>query len=623
MPELPGVYRMYGASGDVIYVGKAKKLANRLRSYFAAVSPSPKTRALVAAIRRIEYTVTPSESDALILEQSLIKEHQPRYNILLRDDKSYPLILVTDEEFPRILCHRGERKIRGRYYGPYPDASAVRESLEILRGIFPVRQCSSSEFSHRSRPCIRYQMGRCPGPCVFPRECGEEYRRNVERTEMFLKGRLSELLDTLTAEMIRHSDSCAFEQAARCRDMIASLRKVQERQTMEGGARGSLDAVTVSLCFGQAAVNVIFFRDDRILGSRNYFLRCGEESPGEIVRIFLEQYYLREPPFGIPGEILLRPDACPGEDFQAVLSGAAGQEITVSCPSRGPRAKLLEMGRVNADEALKSRMKSSMLQQERIEDLESLLGIPRGSVRRMECFDVSHTFGERTVASCVVFGRGGPETSLYRLFNITGVTPGDDFAAMHQALERRFLKAEDDTHFPDILFVDGGPGQLSQAEEIVTRARERFPGWQPLVIGVAKGEGRKPGLETLRFGFTRREVDARPDSPAFLLVLHIRDESHRFAITSHRRQRSARRVVSRLEQIPGVGQRKRQELLNRFGGLREITGAGRDEIAKVPGIGPKLAQVIYDWLHNTGPARPEVPGRDRTGDGVPGYGGGK
>ncbi len=590
---------MYNDAGVVIYVGKAKNLSNRLHSYFVSNITSPKTKALVSNIFSIEYTVTPSESDALILEQNLIKEHKPYYNILLRDDKSYPYILVTDEKYPRIVYHRGAQKIKGTYYGPYPNASAVKESLKILQTLFPVRQCTNITFSNRCRPCLLYQLKKCFGPCVSGLVSEEEYTRNVSLTELFLKGRYADIIDSQIAEMTEASDNCDFERAAVLRDRIYALRKVQEQQVIDADNQRNSDIISIDYLSGTACINVIFLRSGQLKGSHNFFLKCiGEEELGEIIRSFIEQYYLKDPSFGYPCEVVLSDKYRLEDSFCGILSQACGKNIEAAYPQRGRMQKLLVMGQENATQALTSRMKSSQLQRERIEELEKLFSLEKGCVKRMECYDISHTFGERTVASCVVFGREGPEVSKYRLFNIKNITAGDDFAAMKQVLERRFLKNESRDNLPDILFIDGGDGQMSQAEDVIRRCAEIFPGYKPLIVGVSKGEGRKHGLETLHMGYTRETLRPPEDSVAFLLIQHIRDESHRFAITNHRRQRSSHKIVSRLEQIPGVGKLKRQHLLNRFGGIKEITSASREEIAKVPGIGDKLADVIYQWLHN-------------------------
>ncbi len=599
VPDLPGVYRMYNDQDTIIYVGKAKNLSNRLHSYFVANLVSPKTKALVSNIHHIEYTVTPSESDALILEQNLIKEHRPRYNILLRDDKSYPYILVTKEPYPRIIYHRGPQKIKGTYFGPYPNSSAVKDSLKLLQTLFPIRQCTNVTFANRSRPCLLYQIKKCLGPCVKGLVTDEEYLRNVEMTTLFLRGHYQQLLGDLTAQMQLCSENCDFEKATIYRDQIFALRKVQEQQVIDKESAENTDIVSYTYKFGVASINVIFHRNGQILGSHNFFLKCpASDDLSEILASFLEQYYLSEPAMGYPSQVVLPSKLRLDDSISASISGALGKNITLNYPTKGRLVKLLEMGQANADNAMSTKMKSAILQQERIEDLERLFALPVGTVKRMECYDISHTFGERTVASCVVFGRGGPENSLYRIFNITGITPGDDFAAMKQVLQRRFLKAPGVDKLPDILFIDGGDGQMTQAEEVINRCREKFTDYNPLIVGVSKGEGRKHGLETLHMGYTRQELHLPMESEAFLLIQHIRDESHRFAITNHRKQRSSHKILSRLEQIPGIGKQKRQDLLNRFGGVHEITSASRDEIAKVPGIGDKLAGVIYDWLHN-------------------------
>lgn len=598
VPDLPGVYRMYNGQGTVIYVGKAKNLSNRLHSYFVANLSSPKTRALVNAIHHIEFTVTLSESDALLLEQNLIKEHRPRYNILLRDDKSYPYILISADKYPRICSHRGPQNIPGTYFGPYPNSSAVKESLKILRSIFPIRQCTNAVFANRTRPCLLYQVKKCSGPCVSGLISDREYEEAVHLTSLFLKGRYGELLSQLTGEMSKASEECRFEQAAVIRDRIFALRKVQEQQIIDFDNKPDADIIACDFRSGMVGVNIIYYRHGQLLGSRNtVFSGMLEEDEPDLICSFLEQYYTSQPAFGIPAQIVLEESSRQEEDFSEMLSAALGQKIVLSYPTRGIMQKLLGMSRTNATTALSSKLRSAELQTERICDLERLFSLAAQSISRMECFDISHTFGERTVASCVVFGRNGPENSQYRLFNITGITAGDDFAAMKQALERRFLKADSAARFPDILFIDGGDGQLGQAEEVITKAREKFPEYNPLLVGVSKGEGRKHGLETLHLGYSRQELHLPMDSPAFLLIQHIRDESHRFAITNHRKQRSAHKIRSKLQDIPGIGPKKRQALLNRFGGLAEIISASREEIAKTEGIGDALSEIIYRSLH--------------------------
>ncbi len=598
VPDLPGVYRMYNDAGTVIYVGKAKNLSNRLHSYFLPNLSSAKTRALVSNIAKIEFTITFSESDALLLEQNLIKEHRPRYNILLRDDKSYPYILITSDKYPRIASHRGPQRFKGTYYGPYPNSSAVKDSLKILQNIFPVRQCSDTVFANRTRPCLLYQIKKCLGPCVKGLVSDEAYKEAVDMTALFLKGRYDDLLKELTDEMMKASEECRFEEAALCRDKIFALRKVQEQQVIDFENRPDADILNFASRNGLAAVNIIYYRHGQLLGSRcSVFKQSIEDDEISIVRSFLEQYYTSDPPFGFPSSVVMEETARQDDELAGVLSEITGKKMNFSYPSRGIMQKLLDMGRTNVQTSLATKIRSADLQTERILDLEKLFSLEAGIVHRMECYDISHTFGERTVASCVVFGRNGPDNSQYRIFNITGITPGDDFAAMKQALERRFLKADSSEKFPDLLFIDGGDGQLGQAEDVITRAKEKFPEYEPLIVGVSKGEGRKHGLETLHMGYTREELHLPIDSPAFLLIQHIRDESHRFAITNHRKQRSSHKIQSRLQQIPGIGPKKRQALLNRFGGISEITSASREEIAKVDGIGDVLAEVIYRNLH--------------------------
>ena len=600
VPELPGVYRMYNEKDQIIYVGKAKNLSNRLHSYFVKDLSSEKTRALVRNIHHIEFSITYSESDALILEQNLIKENRPKYNILLRDDKSYPYILITDDQYPAIYYHRGAKKLKGTYYGPYPNSSAVKDSLKILQNIFPVRQCSEATYRNRSRPCLMYQIKKCLGPCISGLVSDSEYRRNVELTAMFLSGRYNELISSLTGQMQQASDNCEFERAITIRDQIFALRKVQEQQVVDDYNSPDTDILGIQYRNGMACVNAMYHRHGQMIGTRNFFLKCSyDQDLKEILQAFIEQYYSEKMSFSIPAEIAVSPEYRFDEQLENTISEVCRRRIRFVYPVRGSRAKFLSLADENAKTAISSRIKSEDLQRERIEGIEQLFGLQQGSVNRMECYDISHTFGERTVASCVVFNRSGPLNSAYRIFNIEGITAGDDFAAMDQVLHRRFLHADSSDNFPDILFIDGGDGQLSQGEKVIQKAREKFPGYNPRIVGISKGEGRKHGLETLHMGYTREEIHLPVDSQAFLMIQHIRDESHRFAITNHRKQRSAHKIVSRLEQIEGIGSQKRRALLNHFGGINEITSASREEIAKVKGIGEKLAEVIYTALHKS------------------------
>ncbi len=599
VPHQPGVYRMYDKDGTIIYVGKAKELAKRLASYFRRDPGSEKTRALVRHICDIQVTVTHTETEALILEHNLIKQHQPRYNVLLRDDKSYPYILLSQHKHPRITVHRGPRKLAGEYFGPYPSGGAVRESLHLMQKLFPVRQCEDSVYANRSRPCLLYQLKRCAGPCVAGLVSDDEYGAQVELVRLFLQGKDQQLINDVVAKMERASQGLAFEQAARFRDQLLALRRVQEQQSVSGFVLDDLDIVGVAIDAGIASIHVLFIRQGKVLGSRNYFPKMPADAEREeIVHSFLLQFYLsglsgRQ----IPSEVLLDTELEDETPLAETLSQAAGYAVRVSSRTRSERARYIKLASTNAQVALSSRLSHKSTQHQRVEQLEELLELNE-PISRMECFDISHTMGEATVASCVVFNREGPVTSEYRRFNIEGVTGGDDYAAMAQALERRFAKQQEAQKVPDILFIDGGKGQLARAEEIVAGHLDRLSGKRPLLIGIAKGESRKPGLETLILGESHEELHLANDLPALHLIQHIRDESHRFAITGHRAKRAKARVASALELIPGVGPKRRQALLKYLGGMQEVLKASVDELAKVPGISAELAMKIHDALHH-------------------------
>ncbi|MGL4207440.1 MAG: excinuclease ABC subunit UvrC [Aeromonadaceae bacterium] len=599
VPHQPGVYRMHDKEGTIIYVGKAKDLAKRLSSYFRRDPGSEKTRALVRHICDIQVTVTHTETEALILEHNLIKQHQPRYNVLLRDDKSYPYILLTQHKHPRIALHRGPRKLAGEYFGPYPSGGAVRESLHLMQKLFPVRQCEDSVYANRSRPCLLYQLKRCAGPCVAGLVSDEEYLAQVELARLFLQGKDQQLINDVVAKMEQASQRLAFEQAARFRDQLLALRRVQEQQSVSGNVLDDLDIVGVAIDAGIASIHVLFIRQGKVLGSRNYFPKMPADAEREeIVHAFLLQFYLsglsgRQ----IPAEVLLDTELEDETPLAETLSQAAGYSVRVSSRTRSERARYIKLAATNAQVALSSRLSHKSTQHQRFEQLEELLEL-EAPISRMECFDISHTMGEATVASCVVFNREGPLSSEYRRFNIEGITGGDDYAAMAQALERRFSKQQEAQKVPDILFIDGGKGQLARAEEIVASHLDKLSGKRPLLIGIAKGESRKPGLETLILGESHEELHLANDLPALHLIQHIRDESHRFAITGHRAKRAKARVASALESIPGVGPKRRQALLKYLGGMQEVQKASVDELAKVPGISAELATKIHDALHH-------------------------
>lgn len=598
VPHRSGVYRMFNSENVIIYIGKARDLKKRLSSYFRKDADSLKTRRLVASIDHIEYTVTFSETEALILECNLIKEYQPRYNILLRDDKSYPYILVSGGRHPRIASVRGQKSEKGHYYGPFPSPGAVREALHLMETIFPVRQCEDSVYRSRSRPCLSWQIKRCLAPCV-PGHCtDEEYQEQVRLARMFLEGKCPEIINSLAARMQAFSDSLEFEKAARVRDQMLALRRVQEQQSVSGDINRNMDVIGSASGDGISCIHVFFIRGGRILGTRNYFPgNAGETERAEIVRAFMLQFYLgSKNARTLPEEIVTEFSGEENQDFEKAISGVAGFPVRITVSPGGERGRYLKLAVSNAESALKARSGHEGTLRKRTESLEELLGV--SGVSRMECYDISHTMGEAEVASCVVFGREGPDNSEYRRYNISGITPGDDFAAMHQVLSRRFSRLEPGK-IPDIVFIDGGAGQLSQAEEVISAAFAGNAGFRvPLIIGVAKGEGRKPGLETLIRGFSREEYHLTLDNPALQLVLHIRDESHRFAITGHRRKREKARGVSRLEEIPGIGEKRRRSLLTHLGGMREVFRASAEEISKVPGISLKMAREIYSFLHD-------------------------
>lgn len=596
VPNRPGSYRMYDDKGTVIYVGKAKDLKKRLSQYFLK-QVTGKTRALVSHIAHIEFTVTFSETEALILENNLIKQYQPRYNILLRDDKSYPYILLTKEKHPALYYHRGPQRTSGEYFGPFPDSTAVKESLRILQKIFPIRQCAKNVYEHRSRPCLLAQIGKCLAPCVPLTEKQEKhYQEQVELLKMFLNGRNQELLNELTERMQKHSDALEFEEAAQVRDQLLSLRRVQESQSVSSGQYLDLDVIGHAAAGGLACVHVLFIRRGRILGTRSYFPKLPSDgSSSELLSSFLMQFYLNDSRAMLfPKEIVLDEEIEDASVIEDAVYKICGREVKFSFKVIGDRAKYLRLANDNAKAGLNSKLASSSTAKMRIEQLEQILKIK--NVQRMECFDISHTQGELTVASCVVFGREGPENSRYRRYNIEGITPGDDFAAMHQVLTRRFRDPASGER-PDIVFIDGGKGQLAQAEEVIGDAYKAAGIPCPLLVAVAKGEGRKEGLETLITGYTHEEYHLSLADPALQLILHIRDESHRFAITGHRGRRQKARTASALENIEGVGPKRRQALLKHLGGRQEVMRAGVDELAKVPGISRDLAQKIYDALH--------------------------
>lgn len=589
----PGVYRMFDEQNRLLYVGKASNLKKRLASYFRKTGLAPKTAALVARIAQVETTIVANETEALLLEQTLIKEWRPPYNILLRDDKSYPYVLLSDGDYPRLGIHRGAKSAKGRYFGPYPSAGAIRESLALLQKTFLVRQCEDSYFKNRTRPCLQYQIKRCKAPCVGQVDPAE-YAEDVRHSVMFLEGRSNALADELSAAMEHAAMGLEFERAAELRDQISLLRRVQDQQSMEGGS-GDVDVIAAVVNPGGACVHLISVRGGRVLGSKNFFPQVGiEEEGGAVLMAFLAQYYLSSHERDMPSELIVN---AMHEDLPTLAAAVAelrGREIAISHRVRGTRARWQQLALTNAEQALGARLANRQHVAARFEALAEALDLDEPP-QRLECYDISHSSGEATVASCVVFGPEGPLKSDYRRFNIEGITAGDDYAAMHQALTRRFSKLKDgDGKLPDILLVDGGKGQMAMAREVL----QELAVPELILLGVAKGVTRKPGLETLYLNDAEHEFTLPADSPALHLIQQIRDEAHRFAITGHRARRGKARRTSSLEEVAGVGPKRRRELLKHFGGLQELNRASIDEIAKAPGISKKLAESIYAALHS-------------------------
>jgi excinuclease ABC subunit C len=587
----PGVYRMLDAQGGVLYVGKARNLKKRVSSYFRKTGLNAKTRALVSQIAGIEVTVTNTEGEALLLENNLIKQYRPRYNVLLRDDKSYPYVyLSTDQEFPRLSFHRGARRGKGRYFGPYPSSGAVRESLHLLQKLFRVRQCEDSFFRNRTRPCLQYQIKRCTAPCVgYVSAAG--YAGDVRNTVLFLEGKSSAVIDAMVRKMERAAAELHYEQAAEIRDQIASLHRVQEKQYVSN-ERGDLDIVACASDKGHTCIQVFFVRHGRNLGNAVFFPKNPAESSSEdVLSAFVPQYYIGR---DIPAELLLSHRPADLDLLQEVLGDQAGHKVRLSASVRGDRARWLKLARSNAEQALASWLNTRKGYAGRLRELQAALGLA-DPPERMECFDISHTRGEATVASCVVFGMEGPLKSDYRRFNIEHIQPGDDYGAMEQALTRRYTRLmKGEGKLPDILFIDGGKGQVSSA----VSALEELQVTDVRIIGIAKGPERKPGLETLFIAGDSRAVHLPENSPALHLIQQIRDEAHRFAITGHRQRRAKTRRTSALEGIPGIGPKRRQQILKQFGGLQQVARAGVDDLVSVRGINRALAQQIYDAFHH-------------------------
>lgn len=600
LPLGPGVYRFKDAKSEVLYVGKARSLRKRVNSYFrpAGYALSPKIQALVSHTVEIEVTITHTESEALLLENNLIKSLKPRYNVVLRDDKSYPYIFVSEaQEYPRLAFHRGAKREKGRYFGPYPSAGAVRESLNLLQKVFPVRQCEDTFFRTRSRPCLQYQIKRCSGPCVGLVE-RERYLQDVRHAVLFLEGKSRLVIDEMMKRMEQAAAEQDYETAALYRDRIGALKRIQERQYITG-KDGDADVFAVATVGEVACIQATFIRGGMNLGAKSFFPKTGRGAgPEEVLAAFLPQYYLSAAGAAgkpIPDRIYASHAIADQQVLEQVFAELAGRKVAIYAGGRvrGAPRRWIDMAKRNASEQARRAANDRLNLEARFEALRIALGLDE-TPERLECFDISHTMGEATVASCVVFDQNGPVKSDYRRFNIEGIEPGDDYGALAQALTRRYRKVkEGEGRVPDILFIDGGKGQVSAAKGVLDELQ--IEGLK--LIGIAKGAERRPGME--RLFLSRGDVPTilPADSPALHLIQQIRDEAHRFAITGHRQRRGRARTTSPLERIPGIGDKRRQALLKNLGGMREVERAGVEDFARIPGISPALAQRIYDALH--------------------------
>ncbi len=585
----PGVYRMLDAEGKIIYVGKARNLKKRVASYFSAKPQTAKTMAMVAQIHSMEVTVTASEIDALLLECNLIKQQRPRYNVMLRDDKSFPYIHLSAHTFPRLSFYRGSRKLPGKLFGPYPNANAVRETLLALQKLFRVRPCEDSFFANRSRPCLQFQIKRCSAPCVGE-ITAESYAQDVADAVKVLEGRDQELVGELAQRMEQAAAQLEFERAARLRDRIQSVKGIQSAQTMNSRGDGDFDIVACAEQVGQFCVAIVFVRGGRNLGSATFFPRAGLAERDELLTSFVTQYYLNHE---APGEVIVDAEIEDRELVEASMARFAKHGVSLRGKVRGQRARWLQMARSNAELGLRMRQTSEASMAAQLQSLATALGLPQPPYR-LECFDISHTMGEATVASCVVFGREGPLKADYRRFNIEGLTPGDDYGALRQAITRRYARIKrGEVALPEVLFIDGGVNQLAVAQQVIDELQITGV----LLVGVAKGADRRPGQERLFLAGVDAATILPADSAALHLVQRIRDEAHRFAITGHRQRRAKARQQSVLETIVGLGPHKRRELLRQFGGMQGLKRAGIVDIEQVKGIGRPLAELIFASLH--------------------------
>ena len=589
LPNLPGVYRMMNATDEVIYVGKAKDLKKRVSSYFNKNLASPRTRMMVSHIAKIETTVTHNEAEALLLENNLIKGLMPRYNVVFRDDKSYPYIVLSGDEYSRLAFHRGAQRKGNQYFGPFPNSLAVRESIQLLQKVFKLRTCENTVFANRSRPCLQHQIERCTAPCVGL-ITDEDYNNDVHQAAMFLQGKTNEVIDALGEQMNSAAANQEYELAVVFRNRMQALRQVQAKQFVSDFNVSDADVIACAELQGQHCINLVMIRGGRHLGDRSYMPKHTDgESLETSMAAFLAQHYVAQntPPLivvGVKIETAL---------IEEVLSELAGRKIKINTNAIGDKRVWLKMAQTNAELALGQRAATSANQAAKLLALREALNLPE-STERIECFDISHTLGEATVGSCVVFDKGDMQNSEYRRYNVTGITPGDDYAAMRDVLTRRYKKvAAGEGVRPDLIFIDGGKGQLGVAVEVMSEVGLS----DILLVGIAKGEERRPGLETMIFSDTGEMLNLEKDNKGLHLLQQIRDEAHRFAITGHRAKRAKARMHSSLEDIEGIGAKRRKALLTRFGGLEGVKSASIDEIAQVEGISQSLAEKIYGELH--------------------------
>ena len=591
LTKRPGIYKMLNNKGEIIYIGKAKNLKNRVSSYFRVTTASPKQQAMVVKITAIEVTVTNTEGEALLLESQQIKRYKPRYNICLRDDKSYPYLYISSQhDYPQITFHRGAKKKQGKYFGPYPSAGAVKETLKLLQKIFPVRQCDDSYYNNRTRPCLQYQIERCTAPCVDLID-KENYAEDLNNTILFLQGKGHLLIDQLIDKMEAASKRLEFERAVTYRDQIARLRTILEKHFVHG-EKGDVDIIACSSKAGVASVQVFFIRNGQNLGNKVFFPKVsGDYTSAAILQAFIPQYYLERQ---VPYELIVSHAVEEIELLAEVLSRQSDHSVIISNNVRGERLKWLQMAQMNAENSLLSKLADKQGMYARYLNLQEELRCTE-LPKRLECFDISHTQGDQTVASCVVFDLEGPVKSAYRRFNIEGITPGDDYAAMYQAVYRRFKRLKKGEHqAPDILFIDGGKGQVREAQKALAELKVN----NVMIVGVSKGPDRKAGMEKMILVEQDQPINISTGASALLLIQNIRDEAHRFAITGHRQRRAKAKKESILESIAGLGPKRRQVLLKQFGGLQGVSNAGIDALSGIDGISKQLAQRIYDNFHH-------------------------